>query len=106
MNPSFDDLIGRVMYLGVHQVAYPIDIFSTAQLLAEQVSDDADLEKIVSLVSDPENHFTRWAAVRAIVILGPASVAKAHAALSAQVALEDYPLARQELRKALATTTS
>lgn len=106
MNTSFDDLINRAMYLGVHQVAYPIDIFSTAQLLAEQVSDDADFGKIVSLVSDPENHFTRWAAIRAIVILGPASVANAHAALSAQFALEDYPLVRQELRKALATTTS
>ena len=101
MDSSFDELIDRAMYLGVHQVAYPIDIFGIARLLAEHASDDADFEKILLLVSDPENHFTRWAAIRAIGILGPASVAKARATLEARTRLEDFPLARQELYSAL-----
>ncbi|ATE77228.1 hypothetical protein LOY28_17700 [Pseudomonas sp. B21-017] len=105
MDSSFDELIDRAMYLGVHQVAYPIDILGTARLLAEHASDDADFERILSLVSDPENHFTRWVAIRAIVILGPASVAKARETLSVRMTLEGFPLARQELHNALASTT-
>jgi len=105
MDSSFDELIDRARYLGVHQVAYPIDIFGIARLLAEHTSDDADFEKILSLVSDPENHFTRWAAIRAIVILGSAAVTKARETLSVRMTLEDFPLARQELHKALALMT-
>ncbi len=106
MDSSFDELIDRAMYLGVHQVAYPIDIFGIARLLAEHASDDADFEKVLSLVSDPENHFTRWAAIRAIVIMGPALVAKARDTLSVRMALEDFPLARQELQNALIGTSA
>ncbi len=32
MDFFFDELIDRAMYLGVHQVAYPIDIFGMARL--------------------------------------------------------------------------
>ena len=71
MDLSYDDLIDRAMYLGVHQIAYPIDVLETARLLAEHISGGDDFEKLLVLVSDPENHFTRWAAIRAIVIIGP-----------------------------------
>ncbi|NWB45821.1 hypothetical protein [Pseudomonas gingeri] len=106
MDCSFDELIDRAMYLGVHQIAYPIDIFGMARLLAEHASDDADFEKVLLLVSDQENHFTRWAAIRAIVIMGPEALAKARDTLSVRVALEEFPLARQELQNALFTPSA
>jgi len=49
---------------------------------------------------------TRWAAIRAIVIMGPEAVAKARDTLSVRVALEEFPLARQELQNALFTPSA
>ncbi|WP_338510873.1 hypothetical protein VRB12_20235 [Pseudomonas poae] len=69
MDSSFDELIDRAMYLGVHQVAYPIDIFGIARLLAEHASDDADFEKYfcwfqiprtISLVGLPYAPLVSW----------------------------------------------
>ncbi|MGE8058369.1 hypothetical protein [Pseudomonas sp. NPDC089547] len=101
MDFSYDELIDRAMYLGVHQIAYPIDVLETARLLAEHISGGDDFEKLLVLVSDPENHFTRWAAIRAIVIIGPSAVAKARPTLEARTTLEDFPLAKQALYSAL-----
>ncbi len=57
------------MRIGVDEIAYPIDVFSTANELASHPQATVKFDKILGLVEDKENYFTRWAAIRAIDLM-------------------------------------
>lgn len=98
---SFDGLIAKAMRIGVDEIAYPIDVFATATELAEHPEAAIYFNRLIGLVEDRENHFTRWAAIRAISQMGPEFIERAKDKLSRQLEVEDYELALDELRGAL-----
>ena len=102
MPESFDKLVERARFIGVHQVAYPLDIFSLASDISEHEDSWKKFEKLLPLINDAENYFTRWTAVRAIRQMGLAAVKRAESQLSTQLRDEDYELAKEEIQAALA----
>lgn len=90
------------MRIGVDEVAFPIDVFSVATEIAEHPCAGEGFEKLLALVEDPENYFTRWAAVRAIGLMGLDYVHRAAGTLERQGEIEDYELASDEIRGLLA----
>lgn len=74
---AFDKLLERADHLGVDRIAFPIDIFETATLLAEHAEAPSRAEELARRLNDPENYFTRHAALRALRLLGgPAASAQ------------------------------
>ena len=111
---EFADLIERARYIGVggalsevefadliERARYPIDVFSVATEISEHPDAVAGFDALVSLVSDPENYFTRWAAIRAIRQMGAANIQRARGQLEEQAKCEDYELAAKEISAAL-----
>lgn len=101
MAPLYSTLIDRVRYIGVHEVAKPIDILRAASDLAQHPEANAKFEEIVALVDDQKNYFARWAAIRTINVMGPAAILKASPVLRRRLAIEDFDLAKRELKNAL-----
>jgi hypothetical protein len=101
MAASLDQLLERARRIGVDQIAYPIDVFSVAHDIASHADARSRISAILSLVVDRENHFTRWAGVRAISALGPEAIASARETLARQLQVEDYALTKKELLSAL-----
>ena len=98
---EFTELMERARYIGVHEIAYPIDVFSLATEISEHPDSELAFDTLVSLVSDPENYFTRWAAIRAIRQMGAGAIQRARGQLEAQAKREDYELAAKEISAAL-----
>jgi hypothetical protein len=98
---SFEGLIARAMRIGVDQIAYPIDIFSTATELANHPQATEKFDKILGLVEDKENYFTRWTAIRAIGLMDPKLIERARSTLERQSEVEDYELALNQINDAL-----
>ena len=99
---SFDSLIARAMRIGVDEIAYPIDVFATATEIAEHPQAAENFDKLLGLVEDKENYFTRWAAIRAISQMGPEFIDRARNTLERQSKVEDYELALEEINSAIA----
>jgi len=99
---SFEGLVAKAMRIGVDQIAYPIDVFATATELAEHPQAVEDFDKLLSLVEDKENYFTRWTAIRAIGQMGPEFIGRARDTFERQSGIEDYELALDEIKGALA----
>ncbi len=98
---SFESLIAKAMRIGVDEIAYPIDVFATATELAEHPQAAENFDKLLGLVEDTENHFARWAAIRPIGQMGPKFIWRAKKTLERQSKIEDYELARDEIRVSL-----
>ena len=78
-----------------------LDIFSVATRLSEHPQTPEEFEQLVLLVADPQNHFTRWAAARAINQMGARYIERAKESLLNQAQIEDYELTANEIRDAL-----
>lgn len=89
------------MRIGVDEIAYPIDVFATATELAEHPQAAENFDRLLGLVEDKENHFTRWAAIRAIGQMGTEFIGRAKNTLERQLKVEDYELALEEIRGSL-----
>ena len=98
---SFDGLIAKAMRIGVDEIAYPIDVFATATELAEHPQAAENFDRLLGLVEDGENHFTRWAAIRAIGQMDHEFLLLAKDSLERQSMVEDYALARSEIKACL-----
>ena len=98
---SFEGLIAKAMRIGVDEIAYPIDVFATATELAEHPQAADNFDMLLGLVEDKENHFARWAAIRAIGHMGPKFIWRAKKTLERQSEIEEYELAVDEIRLSL-----
>lgn len=98
---SFESLIAKAMRIGVDEVAYPIDVFSTATEIAEHPQAARNFDKVLALIEDKEYYFTRWAAIRAVSQMGPEFITRAIGALERQSKVEDYELALSEIEGTL-----
>ena len=49
---SFEGLIAKAMRIGVDQIAFPIDVFSTATEIAEHPETDEKFDRLLALVED------------------------------------------------------
>ena len=101
MTTSFEDLVKKALYIGVHEIAYPIDVFSIATEISEHPESITKIDEIERLIRDPDNHFTRWAAVRALRQMGTEAIEKTRESMIQQLAIEGYDLAAEEIRDAL-----
>ena len=102
MSSLFSALIEKAQYIGVHETANSIDVLEIAKELAQHPDARANFAEIIALIEDPENYYTRWAAIRAINLMGPAAVLRAASLLRERLVKEDFDLAKRELNNALA----
>ena len=102
MSTPFSTLIETAAYLGVHDMAQPIDVLEAAKNIAQHPDARANFDQIIELVQNADNYFARWAGIRAINVMGPAAIHRAAPLLRKRLAVEDFDLAQRELQNTLA----
>lgn len=95
-------MIEQAEYIGVREHVESIDVLQLAKDIAQHPDARANFAQVLALVEHPTNYYARWAAIRVIGLLGPASVRSAESVLRRRLALEDFDLAKRELNNALA----
>ena len=95
-------LIDRAQRLGAEEKVPPIEALQLAQDIAEHADASADFDDIVELVDYPKNYYARWIGVRAISVMGAKAIRHVETLLRRRLDVEDFDLAKRELRNALA----